>query len=144
MRPRHSDRARRAAEDALDAAIDELRWWKSKIATRTVLSDDVVDAVASVASALQVDIAALSRALNAAYLDRRPRGEEDVEVILDQDDLETVVPKVGKEVVIVNGYGRGEEAVLTEILEKEFKGRVKLLEDGEIVDVDYECFSKKD
>ena len=70
-------------------------------------------------------------------------GEEDVEVILDQDDLETVVPKVGKEVVIVNGYGRGEEAVLTEILEKEFKGRVKLLEDGEIVDVDYECFSKK-
>ena len=79
MRPRHSDRARRAAEDALDAAIDELRWWKSKITTRTVLSDDVVDAVASVASALQVDIAALSRALNAAYLDRRPRGEEDVE-----------------------------------------------------------------
>ena len=69
--------------------------------------------------------------------------EESIEVILDQDDLETVVPKVGKEVVVVNGYGRGETAVVKEILEKEFKARLVLVEDGEVVDVDYEGFSTK-
>eukprot|EP00520_Triparma_pacifica_P016789 CAMPEP_0118660558 /NCGR_PEP_ID=MMETSP0785-20121206/15755_1 /TAXON_ID=91992 /ORGANISM="Bolidomonas pacifica, Strain CCMP 1866" /LENGTH=151 /DNA_ID=CAMNT_0006553829 /DNA_START=15 /DNA_END=467 /DNA_ORIENTATION=- len=59
-------------------------------------------------------------------LDGNEGGEDGKEVILDQDELETVIPKVGKEVVVVNGYGRGEDAELLEILEKEYKGRLKL------------------
>ena len=65
-----------------------------------------------------------------------------IELLLDQDDLETVIPKAGKMVTIVNGYGRGEDAEMVEVLEKEYKGRLRL-EDGEIVDADYECFSRK-
>ena len=63
-------------------------------------------------------------------------------LLLDQDDLETVIPNAGKTVVILNGYGRGEEAVMVEILDKEFKGRLKM-DDGTIIDVDYENFSRK-
>ena len=66
-------------------------------------------------------------------------------VVLDQDDLETVVPAVGGAVLVLNGEGRGEEATLLEIREEEFVADLKLVETGEVVrGVEYEDFTKKD
>ncbi|GMI15861.1 hypothetical protein TrVE_jg5659 [Triparma verrucosa] len=64
-------------------------------------------------------------------------------IILDQDDLETVVGPVGGQVMIVNGYGRGEEAELVEIKTEDYCANLKILETGELVkNVEYEDFSK--
>jgi DNA/RNA-binding protein KIN17 len=45
---------------------------------------------------------------------------------LDQAHLETVLPAVGKEVLVVNGAYRGEVAVLEEISEKEFCAKISI------------------
>lgn len=47
---------------------------------------------------------------------------------LDQDDLETVIPKIGGDVLIVNGPHRGFEATLVSIEENTFSCTVKLLD----------------
>ena len=66
-------------------------------------------------------------------------------VILDQDDLETVVPAVGGRVLVLNGEGRGEEAMLLDIRAEEFVADLKLVETGEVLSgVEYEDFTKKD
>ena len=70
--------------------------------------------------------------------------DESVVILLDQDDLRTVVGKVGEKVKIVNGEGRGKVAILEEIRVEEFVCRLKLVEGaGGVVDgVEYEHFSK--
>lgn len=61
---------------------------------------------------------------------------------LDQDDLETVIPKEGKQVKILNGEGRGEMAWVISLNPKRYKATLKL-EDGSLLErVDYEDFSK--
>jgi DNA/RNA-binding protein KIN17 len=45
---------------------------------------------------------------------------------LDQAHLETVLPAVGKEVLVVNGAYRGEAAVLDEVSEKDFCARITI------------------
>lgn len=61
---------------------------------------------------------------------------------LDQDDLETVIPKEGKTVRIVNGRGRGKLAKVVELDKKHHLGTLKL-DDGTILEsVDYGDFSK--
>jgi len=61
---------------------------------------------------------------------------------LDQDDLETVVPKEGKRVKILNGKGCGEMATVLSLSLERYKAKLKL-EDGTILErVDYEDFSK--
>ena len=68
---------------------------------------------------------------------------KDVSILLDQDDLVTVVGKVGDAVIIVNGEGRGESATLEEIREDDFCAKLKT-DKGQIIDnVEYEYFSKK-
>ena len=61
---------------------------------------------------------------------------------LDQDDLETVLPRPGNKVVIVNGRGRGSRATLLSINETEFNCDVRvdegILAGREIKGVDYE------
>lgn len=62
---------------------------------------------------------------------------------LDQDDLETVVPKEGKKVRIVNGPGRGKRAKVVELSKKNYLATLKLLDEGTVLErVDYGDFSK--
>lgn len=65
---------------------------------------------------------------------------------VDQEDLETVIPALNREMWIVNGAYRGEKAVLLEILEDKYMMRLKIAEgtrNGRVVDVAYEDASKK-
>lgn len=63
---------------------------------------------------------------------------------VDQADLETVVPKVGKEVMIVNGKGRGRIAEVVSLDKKNYSATLRLAGDIShfIENVDYEDFSK--
>ena len=45
---------------------------------------------------------------------------------LDQAHLETVLPAIGKEVLVVNGAYRGETAILEDINEKKFCAKVSI------------------
>jgi len=66
-----------------------------------------------------------------------------VVILLDQDDLMTVVGKVGDRVKIVNGTGRGESATLKEIKTEAFCATLVAEGSNEIIDnVEYEYFSK--
>lgn len=69
-----------------------------------------------------------------------------VKLKVDQEHLETVIPAIGKNVLVVNGAYRGTEAVLQAINEKAFSCTVKLtsgLSSGRIVQgVQYEDVSK--
>ena len=62
---------------------------------------------------------------------------------IDQDDLETVVPKEGKECRILNGRGRGKRAEVISLDKAKYRGTLKILDSGEIVEkMHYEDFSK--
>jgi DNA/RNA-binding protein KIN17 len=62
---------------------------------------------------------------------------------LDQDDLETVIPKEGKQVRILNGRERGQKATVTALDKKRCKGTLELEQDNTILEgVRYEDFSK--
>jgi DNA/RNA-binding protein KIN17 len=76
-------------------------------------------------------------------LDSGPEEQDGGDILrLDQDDLETVVPKEGKRVRIVNGKERGKIAKVVELDKKRYLATLKL-EDGSILErVDYGDFSK--
>ncbi|KAG7391947.1 hypothetical protein PHYBOEH_006518 [Phytophthora boehmeriae] len=65
---------------------------------------------------------------------------------LDQDDLETVIPKPGRKVKIVNGIGRGSIAKLLDISVEDFCARIRIdsgSRRGEILNrVEYEDISR--
>lgn len=62
---------------------------------------------------------------------------------IDQDDLETVMPREGKKVRILNGRGRGEVAEVLELDKKKCRGVLRVVETGELLKkVNYEDFSK--
>ena len=62
---------------------------------------------------------------------------------IDQDDLETVIPKeAGEKVRIVNGGYRGKKARVLKLNKKEYRAELKLVEDESVVVLDYEDFSK--
>ena len=61
---------------------------------------------------------------------------------LDQDHLETVVPAIGKKVLVVNGPFRGELGSLKSLDVDNFCAEVVLDEDGESAKLPYEHFSK--
>jgi DNA/RNA-binding protein KIN17 len=64
---------------------------------------------------------------------------------LDQAHLETVIPAIGKSVLILKGYNRGEEAILKELDLKNFSGVLEIStgpQKGEIIMLAYEYFSK--
>uniref|UniRef100_A0A7E4VI60 C2H2-type domain-containing protein n=1 Tax=Panagrellus redivivus TaxID=6233 RepID=A0A7E4VI60_PANRE len=66
-------------------------------------------------------------------------------VKIDQLDLQTVIPSVGRTMLIVNGAYRGYKATLMEINEKSFSLKLKLAEglrSGRVVDIKYEDASK--
>ena len=64
---------------------------------------------------------------------------------LDQTHLETVIPGLGKPVLILKGPYRGEEANLKELDMSNFSGVLQISsgpQTGEIVSLAYEYFSK--
>mmetsp|Transcript_23960 Transcript_23960/g.42881 ORF Transcript_23960/g.42881 Transcript_23960/m.42881 type:complete len:434 (-) Transcript_23960:131-1432(-) len=62
---------------------------------------------------------------------------------IDQDDLETVIPKeLGEKVRIVNGRYRGKKARVEKLDKQKCRGELSLVEDDRIVVLDYEDFSK--
>ena len=62
---------------------------------------------------------------------------------LDQAHLETVVPSVGRPVMIVGGKYRGQEATLESLQIETFSATLKLTNSSEVVErIPYECFSK--
>lgn len=77
-------------------------------------------------------------------LDSGPDANDGGQVIeCAQEDLETVVPKVGKTVLILNGKYRGMEATLVKSNEDKFYATLELKEDGAILKkVDFDDFSK--
>ena len=77
-------------------------------------------------------------------LDTAPDAKDGGDLIrIDQDDLETVVPKEGKECRILNGRGRGKRAEVISLDKAKYRGTLKILDSGEIVEkMHYEDFSK--
>lgn len=78
-------------------------------------------------------------------LDSGPREADGGDILrLDQDDLETVIPKeAGKKVRILNGEYRGEKARVEDFDKKRFQATLRLLnEDKTLKRVPYEDFSK--
>jgi DNA/RNA-binding protein KIN17 len=77
-------------------------------------------------------------------LDSDPDARDGGDILrLDQDDLETVIPKEGKQVRILNGRERGQKAIVTALDKKRCKGSLKLEHDNTILEgVQYEDFSK--
>lgn len=62
---------------------------------------------------------------------------------IDQDDLETVIPKdLGEKVRIVNGRHRGKKARVERLDKEKYRAELRLVEDDRIVVLDYEDFSK--
>jgi DNA/RNA-binding protein KIN17 len=77
-------------------------------------------------------------------LESSPNQRDGGDIIrLDQNDLETVVPKEGKKVRILKGEYRGEKAKLVSTDKKRCQATLKLVEDGTVLEkVDFEDFSQ--
>lgn len=61
---------------------------------------------------------------------------------IDQNELETVIPKVGRPCLILNGRGRGSRATLIRINEEQYSCDVQLHNGQELSGIDYEDISK--
>lgn len=71
--------------------------------------------------------------------------EDGTVVKLDQEHVETVIPSVGRQMLVVNGAYRGAETTLESIDEKRFSLRLKIAAGptrGRVIDVPYEDASK--
>ncbi|CAB9503787.1 KIN17-like protein [Seminavis robusta] len=77
-------------------------------------------------------------------LDSSPDQRDGGDILrLDQNDLETVVPKEGKKVRILKGEFRGEKAKLISADKKKYRATLKLLDDGTVLEkIDFEDFSQ--
>lgn len=61
---------------------------------------------------------------------------------LDQDDLETVIPKkVGEKVRILAGKHRGKKAKVLRLTKEDYRAELRLTDDDRVVMLDYEDFS---
>jgi len=67
--------------------------------------------------------------------------DSSAKVKVDQDDLETVIPNIGRKVKILWGKYSSEECDLVKILTKSFAGELRL-NNGKLVKLPYEQFSK--
>jgi DNA/RNA-binding protein KIN17 len=76
-------------------------------------------------------------------LDSGPDKKDGGDILrLDQDDVDTVVPKEGKSVRILNGTGRGKKAKVVSLNPDRYRATLKM-EDGTVLEkVDYADFSK--
>ncbi|RKP17390.1 hypothetical protein ROZALSC1DRAFT_30795 [Rozella allomycis CSF55] len=65
-----------------------------------------------------------------------------VMIRIDQDELETVIPAIGKKVLIVNGERRGSVGILEEIDFERYNATIKLSNGVLLKKIPYEYFSK--
>ena len=63
-------------------------------------------------------------------------------VEFNQKELETVIPKVGKKVLILNGKNRGMQALLLSADHDKCRGKLELLDGTVIRKVEFDDFSK--
>ena len=63
-------------------------------------------------------------------------------LLLDQEHVETVIPRKGGEVLVVNGEYHGEQGILQDINTKDYTANIKLHGTNKIVKLPYEHFSK--
>ncbi|KAL3768208.1 hypothetical protein ACHAWU_001898 [Discostella pseudostelligera] len=77
-------------------------------------------------------------------LESSPKARDGGDILrIDQEDLETVIPKeLGEKVRIVNGKYRGQKARVEKLDKREYRAELRIVEDDKIVVVDYEDFSK--
>ena len=62
---------------------------------------------------------------------------------LDQDDLETVIPKeLGEKVRVLVGKHRGKKARVIRLTKEEYRAELRLTDDERVITLDYEDFSK--
>ena len=61
---------------------------------------------------------------------------------LDQLHLETVIPAIGRKVLILCGPLKGKQAILKDLDVNNFSARLKIVETGEKINLAYENFSK--
>ena len=61
---------------------------------------------------------------------------------LDQSHLETVIPALGRTVLILSGPYKGQEAILKELDVDNFCAQLKVIESREKINLPYEKFSK--
>lgn len=63
-------------------------------------------------------------------------------VTVDQNDLETVIPSIGRQVLVLNGKYRGEKATLKALNVDTFSAELKLVHNDKCIQLPYEHFSK--
>ena len=62
--------------------------------------------------------------------------------MLDQNDLETVIPAVGRQILVLNGKFLGYKAVFEKLDVDNFESTLKLCDKNILVTLPYEHFSK--
>ena len=68
--------------------------------------------------------------------------QDNSKVMLDQNDLETVIPAVGRRVLVLSGKYRGSIAILEKLDVENFEASLKLCDKNRLVTLPYEHFSK--
>lgn len=68
--------------------------------------------------------------------------QDNSKVMLDQNDLETVIPAVGRQVLVLSGKYRGYKAILENLDVENFQASLKLCDKNILVTLPYEHFSK--
>ena len=70
--------------------------------------------------------------------------QDNSKVMLDQNDLETIIPAVGRQVLVLSGKYRGYKAILENLDIENFQASLKLCDKNILVTLPYEHFSKLD
>ena len=68
--------------------------------------------------------------------------QDNSKVMLDQTDLETVLPTVGRQVLVLSGEYRGYKAILENLDVENFQASLTLCDRNILVTLPYEHFSK--
>ena len=68
--------------------------------------------------------------------------QDNSKVMVDQNDLETVIPAVGRQVLVLSGKYRGYKAILESLDVENFQASLKLCDKNILVTLPYEHFSK--
>ena len=70
--------------------------------------------------------------------------QDNSKVMLDQNDLETMIPAVGRQVLVLSGKYRGYKAILENLDVENFQASLKLCDKNILLTLPYEHFSMLD
>ena len=68
--------------------------------------------------------------------------QDNSKVTLDQNDLETVIPAVGRQVLVLKGKYRGCKAILDSLNVEKFAANLRISDENILISLPYEHFSK--